>query len=69
MYLLCRHLQLFTIKVAKNKREETRVTEYVTGFTQLPEAGGMLDQPVRLMAFFDYFRGGENARASKTLKG
>jgi hypothetical protein len=57
------------MRVEKNrgKTVENRMTEFVTGFTQLPEAGGVLDQPVWLMSMFDQFRSGENAVAAKTL--
>jgi len=70
-YLECRSLQLFHVKIEKDggKRVDNRITEYVTGYSQLPVAGGMLDQPVWLMAMFDRFRDGENAVAAKTLKG
>jgi hypothetical protein len=57
------------MKVEKNrgKTVEHKITEFVTGFSQLPEAGGALDQPVWLMAIFEQFRSGENAVAAKTL--
>lgn len=52
----------------KGKQVENKIVEFVTGYSQLPEAGGVLDQPVWLMAIFDQFRNGENATASKNLK-
>lgn len=57
------------MKVEKNrgKQIENKLTEFVTGFSQLPEAGGVLDQQVWLMAMFEQFRSGENAVAAKTL--
>lgn len=57
------------MKVEKNrgKTVENKLTEFVTGYSQLPEAGGMLDQPTWLMAIFEQFRAGENATAAKTL--
>lgn len=57
------------MKVEKNRgrQVENKLTEFVTGFSQLPEAGGVLDQPVWLMAMFEQFRSGENAVAAKTL--
>jgi hypothetical protein len=66
--LLCRTVQLFHIKVEKQRKVEHKITEFVTGFSQLPEAGGALDQPVWLMEMFDQFRSGENATAAKALK-
>ena len=58
------------MRVEKNKGRnvENKVVEFVTGYSQLPEAGGVLDQPVWLMAIFDKFRDGENATAAKNLK-
>jgi len=57
------------MRVEKNrgKTVENRTVEFVTGYSQLPVAGGVLDQPVWLMEMFDHFRNGENAAASKTL--
>lgn len=52
----------------RGRKVENKLTEFVTGYAQLPEAGGVLDQPVWLMAIFDQFRSGENAVAAKTLK-
>ncbi len=52
----------------KNKKVEHKITEFVTGFSQLPEAGGVLDQSAWLMDMFDQFRAGENAVAAKALK-
>lgn len=62
---------MFHLRVEKNKGKsvENKITEFVTGYSQLPEAGGVLDQTVWLMAMFDQFRAGENATAAKTLKG
>jgi hypothetical protein len=65
---MCRTVQLFSLEVEKNKKTELRVTEFVTGFSQLPAAGGVDDQSVWLMAMFEHFRSGENATASKNLK-
>jgi hypothetical protein len=57
------------MKVEKNrgKQIENKLTEFVTGFSQLPDAGGVLDQSVWIMAMFEHFRSGENAVAAKTL--
>jgi hypothetical protein len=65
---MCRTVQLFSIEVEKNKRTELRMTEFVTGFSLLPDAGGVDDQSVWTMAMFEHFRSGENAVASKNLK-
>ena len=70
IYTTCRTVQLFHMRVEKDKgkKVENKVTEYVTGYAQLPEAGGVLDQSVWLMAMFDHFRTGENNAAAAKLK-
>lgn len=57
------------MKVEKNrgKSVEHKLTQFVTGYSQLPETGGVMDQPVWVMAMFEHFRSGENAVAAKTL--
>lgn len=52
----------------KGRKVENKIVEFVTGYGQLPESGGVLDQPVWLMSIFDDFRNGENAAAAKNLK-
>lgn len=56
------------MSVEKQKKVEHKITEFVTGYSQLPEAGGVLDQPAWLIDIFDHFRAGENAVAVKSLK-
>lgn len=56
------------MSIEKNKKVEHKITEFVTGFSVLPEAGGVLDQSVWLMEMFDHFKSGENAVAAKALK-
>lgn len=70
LYLTCRTVQLFHLRVEKDKgrKVENKIVEFVTGYGQLPESGGVLDQPVWLMSIFDDFRNGENAAAAKNLK-
>ena len=65
---MCRSVQLFHIKIEKERRVEHKIVEFVTGYSVLPEAGGVLDQPVWLMDMFDQFRAGENSVAVKALK-
>lgn len=67
-YLACRTVQLFHLRIESKNKVENRITEFVTGYSQLPDAGGVDDQPVWLMAMLDQFRAGENAVAAKTLK-
>jgi len=59
---------LFHMSIEKRGKTEHKLTEFVTGFAQLPEAGGALDQSVWTMGIFDQFRAGENAAAAKSLK-
>ena len=65
--MMCRQVQLFHMSIEKQKKVEHKVLEFVTGYSVLPEAGGVLDQSVWLMDIFDQFRAGENAVAMKTL--
>lgn len=55
------------VKKDKGRRVEHKVIPFVTGLHSLPESGGMLDQPHRLMTFFRYFEAGENLAAFKKL--
>jgi len=61
-------VQLFSLEVEKNKRTEIRLTEFVTGYSQLPDAGGVMDQSAWTMTIFEQFRSGENAAAAKALR-
>jgi len=64
----CRTVQLFHLRIESKNKVENRITEFVTGYSQLPSAGGVDDQSAWLMAVFEQFRSGENAVAAKTLK-
>jgi hypothetical protein len=70
LYIDCRTVQLFHLRVEKDrgKKVENKIVEFVTGYSQLPVAGGMLEQPAWVMRMFDHFRSGENAAAAKNLK-
>jgi len=52
----------------KGRKVENKMAALVTGFTYLPEEGGILDQGVWTMSMFDAFRSGENTAAMKRLK-
>jgi hypothetical protein len=56
-----------SVEKDRGRRVEHKMAEFVTGYSQLPDAGGILDQPVWMMAIFDHFRSGENAVTAKTL--
>lgn len=56
------------MSIDRNKKTEHKITEFVTGFSVLPDAGGVLDQSAWTMDMFDQFRAGENAVAAKALK-
>lgn len=51
----------------KGKRIEHKVVNFTTGLHSLPEDGGLLDQPYRLMEFFALFRQGDNVAAQRKL--
>lgn len=45
-----------------------KLLHFTEGLMHLPNAGGVLDQPHRLMMFFDYFESGEADAFSHKLK-
>lgn len=69
LYTVCREQQLFTVDIPKQqgKRTETKVVQFTTGYASLPEPGGALDQPVRLMSFFQCFLNGDRTATFKEL--
>lgn len=60
LYRECRNQILFSITVQSGKDSKVKITPYTTGFAVLPEPGSMLDQPHRLMAFFELFKEGDH---------
>lgn len=56
------------VQVGKGKKTETRFVSVPTGFSVLPEAGGVLDQPHHLMLLFSVFQEGERRAMSKSLQ-
>lgn len=69
LYLDCRSLDFVHFEIKKNggKKVEHKVIPHVSGYHHLPEAGGVLDQPVWTMEMFSTFRRGEMAGAGKML--
>ncbi len=59
LYVMCRTQQLFSVEVSKNNKTVVKIVRWTTGLHSLPEEGGMLDQPHRLMHFFDQFMIGD----------
>lgn len=59
LYTLCRSQTLITHDVTRGGKQMTRTEPFTTGLAQMPEEGGMLDQPHRLMDFFSEFISGE----------
>ena len=51
----------------KGRKVENKVVYVTTGLHSLPNAGGMLDQPYRLMEFFSLFQQGEQVATQKKL--
>ena len=67
MYLICRQQQLFTIEKSKGKNKVLRiVVPWTTGFV-LPEPGGMLDQPHRMIEFFALFMAADRKATNERL--
>lgn len=63
LYLSCRTISHVHIPLNKDRgrKVEHKVLPFVSGWSALPEEGGMLDQPVWTMAMFNIFRAAENA--------
>jgi hypothetical protein len=59
LYVQCKGQTIITIDKTKGNGKDARTIKYVlpypTGWAVLPEAGGLLDQPYRLMEFFSIF--------------
>jgi len=55
IYLLCRKQEWVKYDTKQGNETVTHMKLYTTGLIQLPREGGVLDQPNRLMAFFDSF--------------
>lgn len=51
----------------KGKRVEHKVVPWTIGY-QLPEQGGVLDQPAWLLDMFDSFMYGDRSAAMKEIK-
>ena len=58
-YNLCKSVQMVTHETSKGGKQYTRTEPFTVGFLVLPEKGGVLDQPQRLMTFFQEFIHGE----------
>jgi len=62
LYLECRQINHVHVELKKNrgKSVEHKIMPFVTGWSALPEPGGVLDQGVWTMAMFEIFRRAEN---------
>lgn len=69
LYLECRSLAFVHVPLNKDKGKkiEHKILQFSDGYATLPEPGGLLDQPVWLMALFQTFRRGENHGMKETL--
>lgn len=59
LYDVCRTRQLVVYQTSKAGKEVQVTASYPAGYSVLPYEGGLLDQPHRLMEFFDEFMQGE----------
>jgi hypothetical protein len=71
LYTMCRQQTMFTATKSKGQGKDARTIQYVlpypSGYAQLPDPGGMLDQPYRLMEFFALFMRAERHVIAETL--
>lgn len=59
LYQTCRNQVIFEYEFERNKKPMRLILHYTTGLTVLPYAGGVEDQPERLMTFFEEFLAGD----------
>lgn len=59
LYITCRSQQVYEYEFEQNGKGMRMLLEYTTGLSILPYEGGVMDQPERLMAFFDEFLMGD----------
>ena len=68
LYLESRSRTVIVASVPKgDKSTKTVLTPYTTGYGPLPWAGGLLDQPYRLMEFWSFFLQGDRMATLKSL--
>ena len=67
LYDQCRNFQMVGMEMPDGKKSKIVLVPYPTGYNFLPEAGGMLDQPYRLMYLFDIFLDGERQAFAKQI--
>ena len=58
-YLSCREQHVVTYQGKKGKDTVQKMKTFTVGFHHLPDEGGLLDQPHRLMTFMDAFLQGD----------
>lgn len=70
LYISCRRRTLIVVNMPKGTKGDTvlKMLPYTDGLQHLPVSGGMLDQPYRLMTFFDIFESGEQDAFNLRLK-
>jgi hypothetical protein len=68
LYLLCRKTQIVVFKTQKGDNTIQHLAQATLGLEHLPETGGILDQPHRIMSFFEAFIDGEHAGFSAQAK-
>jgi hypothetical protein len=60
LYLLCREQHVVAYQKSKGKDKTVqKLVPFTVGFQHLPEKGGMLNQPHRLLTFFEMFMLGD----------
>lgn len=65
-YLLCREQHVVAYQIPKGKDKTVqKLVPFTVGLHHLPEDGGVLDQPHRLLTFFEMFMLGDRLAFSK----
>lgn len=72
LYCECKAESILHMKIEKSSGKknnvEHKIIPYTTGYSSLPEPGGLLDQDNWTMAMFMAFRSGERKALGKAIK-
>jgi len=68
LYQVCRSQSVYDYEFEKNKKTMRLILNYTTGLAMLPEEGSLMDQPERLITFFEEFLAGDEAAFHRRLR-
>lgn len=68
LYQICRSQSIYDYEFEKNKKTMRLILDYTTGLSMLPYEGAVMDQPERLMTFFEEFLSGDSVAFHRRLR-